>query len=80
MELWRQHERQGEMLVSWAEMPRSPGHALYDKLPAVLIASALDEFAERRCASMYAPRRGRSSLPPGRYFRMLLVGYTTGVP
>jgi hypothetical protein len=27
----------------------------------------------------YAPQRGRSSLPPGRYFRMLLVGYFEGI-
>jgi transposase len=27
----------------------------------------------------YAPRRGRPSLPPGRYFRMLLIGYVEGI-
>ena len=27
----------------------------------------------------YAPRRGRPSLPPGRYFRMLLIGYFKGI-
>src|SRR5206468_6701738 len=27
----------------------------------------------------YAVRRGRPSLPPGRYFRMLLVGYFEGI-
>ena len=26
-----------------------------------------------------APRRGRPSLPPGRYFRMLLIGYFEGI-
>jgi transposase len=67
------------MLVSWAEMPRSPGHAFYDKLPTVLIASDFDGFVEMQCASEYAPRRGRPSLPPGRYFRMLLVGYFEGI-
>jgi transposase len=30
---------------------------------------------EDLCAPLYAARRGRPSLPPGRYFRMLLVGY-----
>ena len=67
------------MLVSWAEMPRSPGHAFYDKLQTVLIGSDFDRFVERQCASKYAPRRGRPSLPPGRYFRMLLVGYFEGI-
>lgn len=67
------------MLVSWSEMPRSPGHAFYDKLQTVLVASEFDGFVERLCASKYAPRRGRPSLPPGRYFRMLLVGYFEGI-
>ena len=67
------------MLVSWAEMPRSPGHAFYDKLQAVLLASGFDRFVETQCATAYAPRRGRPSLPPGRYFRMLLIGYFEGI-
>lgn len=79
MALGRQREWQAEMLVSWAELPRSPGHIFYDKLQTVLIASDFDRFVERQCASNYAPRRGRPSLPPGRYFRMLLVGYFEGI-
>ena len=79
MALGRQRERQTDMLVSWAEMPRSPGHAFYDKLQAVLLASGFDRFVETQCATAYAPRRGRPSLPPGRYFRMLLIGYFEGI-
>src|SRR5271156_323930 len=79
MALGRQRERQTDMLVSWAEMPRSPGHIFYDKLQAVLIAADFDRFVEMQCAEEYAPRRGRPSLPPGRYFRMLLVGYFEGI-
>src|SRR6187397_2436162 len=79
MALGRQGERQPDILVTWADLPRSPGHAFYDKLQSVLIASDFDRFAELRCASEYAPRRGRPSLPPGRYFRMLLVGYFEGI-
>ena len=67
------------MLVSWAEMPRSPGHVFYDKLQAVLIAAGFDRFVETQCADEYAPRRGRPSVPPGRYFRMLLIGYFEGI-
>jgi transposase len=67
------------MLVSWAEMPRSPGHAFYDKLQGVLIAADFDRFVETQCAVDYAPRLGRPSLPPGRYFRMLLIGYFEGI-
>ncbi len=61
------------MLVTWAELPRSTGHAFYDTPQAVLLGSDFDGFVEGRCASLYAPGRGRPSLPPGRYFRMLLV-------
>jgi len=79
MALGRQRARQTEMLVAWAELPRSPGHAFYDKLQAVLIASDFDGFVEGICAPFYVPGRGRPSLPPGRYFRMLLVGYFEGI-
>src|SRR4051794_34243055 len=75
MALGRQGERQADLMLSWAELPRSPGHAFYDRLQAVLIAAGFDGFAEKRCAPYYASKRGRPSLPPGRYFRMHLVGY-----
>jgi len=67
------------MMVSWAEMPRSPGHAFYDRLQTELIKAGFDGFVEGLCAPLYAARRGRPSLPPGRYFRMLLVGYFEGI-
>ena len=66
-------------MVSWAEMPRSPGHAFYDRLQAELIKAEFDTFVEGLCTAHYAARRGRPSLPPGRYFRMLLVGYFEGI-
>jgi hypothetical protein len=67
------------MLVSWSEMPRSPGHAFYDRLQAELVAGGFDGFVEGLCATHYAERRGRPSLPPGRDFRMLLVGHFEGI-
>jgi transposase len=30
MALGRQQARQMDMLVTWAELPRSPGHVFYD--------------------------------------------------
>ncbi len=79
MALGRQGERQTDLVVGWAELPRSPGHAFYDRLQAVLVEAGFDRFAETRCAPYYAGRRGRPSLPPGRYFRMHLVGYFEGI-
>jgi transposase len=79
MALGRQGARQADLMVGWAELPRSPGHAFYDRLQAVLIEAGFDGFAEARCAPYYASKRGRPSLPPGRYFRMHLVGYFEGI-
>jgi transposase len=79
MALGRQGDRQAELLVTWAEMPRSPGHVFYDRLQAELITAGFDGFVESQCAPYYAARRGRPLLPPGRYFRMLLVGYFEGI-
>ncbi len=79
MALGRQGERQTELMIVWAELPRSPGHAFYDRLQAVLIAAGFDGFAETQCAPYYARKRGRPSLPPGRYFRMHLIGYFEGI-
>ena len=54
MSLGRQRERQADMLVSWAVMPRSPGHVFYDK-QAVLVAADFDALVETQCAKEYAP-------------------------
>ena len=37
-----------------------------------------DDFAEAQCASFYA-EMGRPGLPPGIYFRLLLIGYFEGI-
>ena len=79
MALGRQGDRQSELLVTWAEMPRSPGHPFYDRLQAELLGAGFDGFVEGECVPYYAALRGRPSLPPGRYFRMLLVGYFEGI-
>ena len=46
MALGRQGDRQSELLVTWAEMPRSPGHAFYDRLQAELLSAGFDGFVE----------------------------------
>lgn len=79
MALGRQGETQGELMVGWAEMPRSPGHVFYDRLQDILTSADFDGFVENQCAPYYASRRGRPSLPPGRYFRMHLIGYFEGI-
>jgi transposase len=67
------------MLVTWDELPRSPGHVFYDRLQEVLVEAGFDAFVEQRCRPYYAAVMGAPSLPPGRYFRMHLVGYFEGI-
>ena len=75
----REGDRQGDLIVTWGEMPRSPGHVFYDRLQEVLIAGGFDLFVETACQPYYAPKMGAPSLPPGRYFRMHMVGYFEGI-
>ena len=79
MAMGQQKDRQGDLMVSWWEMPRSPGHVFYDRLQLVLIEGGFDGFAEAVCQPYYAARMGAPSVPPGRYFRMHLVGYFEGI-
>ena len=79
MAMGRQKDGQGDLMVSWSEMPRSPGHVFYDRLQSVLIEGGFDAFAEANCRPYYAARMGVPSVPPGRYFRMHLVGYFEGI-
>ena len=66
-------------MATWAEMPRSPGHAFYDRLQDLLREAGFDAFVEGVCRPYYAPRMGAPSLPPGRYFRMHMIGYFEGI-
>lgn len=79
MAMGRQGPRQGAMMVLWDELPRSPGHAFYDRLEEVLTDAGFDAFVEELCRPHYAAVMGAPSLPPGRYFRMHLVGYFEGI-
>ena len=83
MAMGRRKDRQGDLMVGWAEMPRSPGHVpghvFYDRLQSVLIEGGFDGFAEAACRPYYAAGMGAPSAPPGRYFRVHPVGYFEGI-
>jgi len=49
MAMGQQKDRQGDLMVSWSEMPRSPGHVFYDRLQSVLVEADFDGFAEALC-------------------------------
>ena len=57
MAMGRQGPRQDEMLVTWGELPKSPGHVFYDRLQTVLAEAGFDAFVERLCAPYYAAVR-----------------------
>ena len=57
----------------------APGHVFYDRLQGVLIDAGFDAFAETACKPYYAAKMGAPSIPPGRYFRMRMVGYFEGI-
>ncbi len=67
------------MWVATQKLSRSPGHPFYERLNQMLEKAGFDAFVEARCAQFYADGIGRPSLRPGRYFRMLLVGYFEGL-
>jgi transposase len=79
MAMGTRQSEQGSLWVATAELPKSPGHPFYTRLNALLDAADFDRFVEGRCARFYAPMMGRPSLMPGRYFRLLLVGYFEGI-
>ena len=66
MAMGRQKDGQGDLMVSWSEMPRSPGHVFYDRLQSVLIEGGFDAFAEASCRPYYAGRMGAPSMPVNR--------------
>ena len=67
------------MWVAATDLPASPGHPFYARLNAILDEAGFDRVAEEQCEQFYARVMGRPSLPPGRYFRLLLVGYFEGL-
>ena len=71
--------RQKTMWVASADLPQIAGHPFYQRLNQVLDDAGFDAFVEPQCARFYADGVGRPSLAPGRYFRLLLLGYFEGL-
>ena len=79
MAMGTRQSEQASLWVAKAVLPKSPGHPFYTRLNALLDADDFDRFVEGKCTKFYAPVMGRPSLAPGRYFRLLLVGYFEGI-
>jgi transposase len=79
MAMGKRKSEQAPMWIPTTELPMSPGHPFYVRLNEILDAAGFDRFVEEQCRPFYAPVMGRPSLAPGRYFRLLLVGYFEGL-
>ena len=74
---WSEAREQGELFLTSADFPKSPGHVFYDHLNSLLREAKFDAFVESECEPYYddGSKGGRPSVPPGVYFRLLFVGY-----
>ena len=75
----RRTQRQQELRIHTADIATPAGHPFYQRLNDLLEQQGFDPFAEEHCAPFYAETLGRPSIPPGVYFRMLLIGYFEGI-
>ena len=79
MAMGKRRETQPQLFIATADLPRSPGHPFYDRLNQLLDEHRFDSFVEGLCAPFYHESLGRPGLAPGRYFRLLLLGYFEGI-
>lgn len=75
----RKRDQQQDLFITPDSLPKSNGHVFYKKLNELLDAQGFDTWIENLCQEFYTQGRGRPSIPPGIYFRMLLVGYFEGI-
>ena len=75
----RKPESQGQMFIAISDLPATAGHPFYEKLNQALRAIEFDRQVEAQCREFYKESMGRKSIPPGVYFRMLLIGYFEGI-
>jgi len=79
MALGNRRREQQELLVATTSLPQSPGHPFYKKLNELLAEAKFDDYVEQLCRPHYAEGVGRPGIPPGVYFRMLVIGYFEGL-
>jgi transposase len=75
----RKGEQQDDLFILAGQIPKAPGHVFYRKLNAILREAGFDPWVENLCRPYYAEAQGRPGIPPGTYFRMLLIGYFEGI-
>ena len=78
MAMGKSRDEQEQLFVTHENLRAAGGHPFYEALNRVLRKHGFDEFVEKLCEKFYA-ERGRPSVPPGVYFRCLLIGYFEGI-
>lgn len=79
MAMGRRKPKQDVLFVSAEEIPKGRSHPFYAKVSAILEENKVDKRLEHLCKRFYGPVKGRPSMSPGVYFRMLLLGYFEGI-
>jgi transposase len=79
MALGKRSDEQQAMWVATTSLPKSQGHVFYRKLNQLFAETGFDRTVEELCQPYYHRHIGRPSIPPGVYFRMLLIGYFEGI-
>src|ERR1700756_2971080 len=74
----KMRERQGDLWYG-GELSTAPDHPFYKRLNEILDDAKFDPFCEISCASFYHNKLGRPSLPPGQYFRVMMIGFFEGI-
>ena len=67
------------LFINYTDIPTGPSHPFFSRLDRILRKHDFDPFCEALCARFYAETKGRPSIPPGVYFRMLMIGYFEGI-
>jgi len=78
MAMGRRNTQQSHLFLPTA---RGGGHRFYEALDKLLVEADFDQKVEALCEPHYATsdKPGRPSVPPGLYFRMMLVGFFENV-
>jgi transposase len=80
MAMGKRREQQQPLFIATKDVVSGPGNPFYDRLNQILVEHKFDRKVEALCRRFYkSDKRGRPSMAPGVYFRLLLIGYFEGL-
>ena len=79
MAMGRRKAKPIPLFVATEDLPAAPSVPFLERLNAILEKNGFDRLVEDLCRQFYAERLGRPSLPPGVYFRFLMLGLLMGL-